>query len=166
MTELVGAPVTAVARVNVVWLDTLRGFGVLIIVGPFVFGGSESTVWITLMCTCALQILAWLGLRNLGGPLRLPWSGGVAALSGTTLYIASTNWFTSRPTKILGSWPRNEVVLRRVRRHGLRRLLCVKFPGTDAPARLEIAGRRKDDTIADLFGPIRDVSEELLPRSR
>ena len=41
----------------------------------------------------------------------------------------------------------------------LRRLLDVKFPGTDATAHLEILGRRKDDAIADLFGPVRDVSE-------
>jgi hypothetical protein len=66
---------------------------------------------------------------------------------------------------VLGSWPREEVVLTRVKRIGLRRLLNVKFPGTDTPARLEILGRRKDDTIADLFGPVRDMSEALLPHS-
>ena len=125
---------------------------------PLAFSGPQETLWITLACALALQGLAWVGLRHLGGPLRLGHAGGVAAVSGSTLYVAATNWITGRPTKMLGSWPRDAVVLRRVSRIGLRRLLTVKFPGTNAPARLEIAGRRKDDTIAALFGPLRNGS--------
>jgi hypothetical protein len=161
MTQLTGAPVTAVARINVVWLDTLRGFSVIIAAGAFVrqlMGGSPATLWITLASVCVFQGLAWVGLRHLGRPLQLGLGGGVAAVSGPTLYIAASNWITGRPTKMLGSWPRDAVVLRHVSRIGLRRLLSVKFPSTDAPARLEVVGRRKDATIGDLFGPVRDVS--------
>jgi hypothetical protein len=160
MTQLTGAPVTAVARINVVWLDTLRGFSVIIAAAAFVrqlMVGSPATLWITLASVCVFQGLAWVGLRHLGRPLQLGLGGGVAAVSGPTLYIAASNWMTGRPTKMLGSWPRDAVVLRRVGRIGLRRLLSVKFPGTDAPARLEVVGRRKDATIGDLFGPVRDV---------
>src|SRR5215813_9644243 len=166
LTELIGAPVTVVARVNVIWLDTLRGLGVIIAFGPLVFGGSPSTFLITLTCVWVLEVVAWLGLRTLRGPLQFGFTGGVVALSGPTLYFATTNWITRQPTKLLGSWPREAVVLSRVQRIGLRRLMTVKFPGTNEPARLEILGRRKDDTIAHLFGPVRDVSEMLLPRSQ
>ena len=109
---------------------------------------------IALAAAAALQWIAWMGLRHLGGPLRLGISGGVAAVSGSTLYVAANHWMTGRPTKILSSWPRDGIVLRRVSRLGMRRLLTVTFPGTEAPARLEILGRRKDDTIAGLFGRV------------
>src|SRR5262245_18021707 len=135
MSELIGAPVTAVARVNVIWLDTLRGFWVLVVVIVSVkhlLGTSPSNFDVTMMVgTWGLVCLAWVGLRKLGGPLRLGLIGGLAAVSGTTLYIAAAHWITGKPTKVLGSWPRDAVVLTRMSRIGLRRLLTVKFPGTD-----------------------------------
>src|SRR5215831_129751 len=133
MTQLTGVPVTAVARINVVWLDTLRGFSFIVIIaaGVWLMG---ATFWITSASAFVFQALAWLGLRRLGRPLQLGLGGGVAAVSGPTLYIAASNWITGRPTKMLGSWPRDAVVLRRVSRFGPRRFLSVKFPGTDAPA--------------------------------
>jgi hypothetical protein len=55
MTELTGVPVTAVARINVVWLDTLRGFSAITIAAAVVyqrlFGGSPATVGIALAGT-------------------------------------------------------------------------------------------------------------------
>jgi hypothetical protein len=100
MTELIGVPVTAVARLNVVWLDTLLGFGAITTVFAFVqFGDSPLTFSIILACTCVFEVLAWVGLRNLGGALRLGITGGVAAVSGPTLYVASASLFTSNRRK-------------------------------------------------------------------
>ena len=70
------------------------------------------------------------------------------------LYVAGASWITGRPTNILRSWPRDSVTVERVCRLGLRQLVTVKFPGADTPARLEIVGRHKDKTIADLFSPV------------
>ena len=156
MTELTGAPVTTVARTNVVWLDTLRGFSVVVMAGAYVqqmFGGSLATFEIAFASAWVFQGLAWAALRHMGEPLQFGLGGGIAAVSGPTLYIAASSWITGRPTRILGSWSRDAVILKRVSRLGRRRLLTVKFPGTDAPARLEILGWRKDETIGDLFGP-------------
>jgi hypothetical protein len=158
MTELIGRPVMTVARVNVIWLDTLRGFSVIMIAAALVhqrlFGDSPSTVWIMLASAGIVWGLAWVALRNFGRPLRLGPTGGVAAVSGQMLYVAGASWITGRPTNILRSWPRDSVTVERVDRLGLRRLVTVKFPGAEAPARLEIVGRNKDKAIADLFGPV------------
>ena len=114
MTELTGAPVTAVARINVIWLDTVNGFCTISIVAAAVhqrlIGGSP-TVAVTIAAMAALLGLSWLALRHLGGPLKLGIAGGVAAVRGPTLYVAATNWITRRPTRILGKWSREEVVL-------------------------------------------------------
>ena len=51
MTELTGVPVTAVARINVVWLDTLRGFSAITVAAAIVhqrmFGDAPTTVGIS-----------------------------------------------------------------------------------------------------------------------
>ena len=156
MTQVIGAPVTAVARINVVWLDTVRGLSTIIVAWAVIhrlIGGSPSTSWIGLICGCALTGAAWLGLRRFGGPLRFGIAGGVSAVSERRLYIAANNWLTNQPTTLLSSWPRSAIILRRAKRLGLRRLLTVEFSGADTPAHLEILGRRKDDAIAELFGP-------------
>jgi hypothetical protein len=105
MSDLIGAPVTTVARVNIVWLDTLRVLSVLATGGAIVhqrlYGDSLWIVWITLASATTLLHLAWVGLRHLGRPLSLGVNGGVVAVSGPTLYIAGNNWITGRPTNIL-----------------------------------------------------------------
>jgi len=84
MTELTGVPVTAVARINVVWLDTLRGFSAITVAAAIVhqrmFDDAPTTVGIALTASVALLGLAWLVLRHLGGPLQLGLAGGVAAV--------------------------------------------------------------------------------------
>jgi hypothetical protein len=47
MMALTGTQVTAVARINVVWLDTVRGLSTLAIVFTLLFAGSSATLWIT-----------------------------------------------------------------------------------------------------------------------
>ena len=115
MTELTGVPVTAVARINVIWLDTVNGFCTITIVYAAVhqrlFGDLPVSVAVTTTALMALLGLAWVALRHLGRPLQLGLAGGVAAVRGPTLYVAATNWITRRPTRILGKWSREEVVL-------------------------------------------------------
>jgi hypothetical protein len=79
--------------------------------------------------------------------------GGVIGVSSTTLFVARAGFWTGRPTKLLGSWPREEISMTPVMTMSDRlRRFDLRFPGSEVPSHLELAQNgRKDDTLWALF---------------
>jgi len=154
MGELTASPVRVAVRANVVWLDTLRGAGVLLSVGALIWSfstGEQQLFWVVLLGTAALNMIAWAALRHLGRPLRLAPGGGYLGATESTLFFAPANVWTGRPRGPVQAWPRADVVLFSSAPVGARRLLKVGFRGAGQVTRLEILGRNKDAVATMLF---------------
>jgi hypothetical protein len=150
-TKVTGQPVLVAARINVVGMSTFIGAALLIWVGTLIWSYLYSQFGVALAGTIfsfVLEYTAWLGLRRRGGPLRFGPSGGVIAVSETTLFIVQVNHFTGRQTKLLGSWPREEVSMTPVvNRLNRLRLFDLHLPASEAPCRLELVQTRNRDAV-------------------
>ena len=114
----------------------------------------------------AVEYLAWAGLRRRGGLLGFGPAGGVIGVTPTTLFVSQISYFTGRQTKLLGSWPREQVSMTSaVDPKGALRRFQLKFPGTEDPSRLELLpSRGKDDALFAMFGGERDVAFSIAAR--
>lgn len=75
-------------------------------------------------------------------------------VSTTMLYVARVSGWSGRTTKLLGSWPREEVcVTPTVSRTSSLRGFQLQFAGVELPARLELVqGRGRENALDALFG--------------
>ena len=91
-----------------------------------------------------------VALRGRGGPLQFGPAGVVIGVSTTMLYVARVSAWSGRTTKLLGSWPREEV---RVSGTSSLRGFQLQFAGVELPARLELVqGRGRENALDALFG--------------
>jgi hypothetical protein len=156
MSKVAVQPVVAAARVNVVGMSTFRGAALFIWVGPMIWGFMSShpnAGFLGVAISLIVEYVAWAGLRRRGGPLQFGPSGGVIAVSQTTLFIVQVSHWTGRKTKLLGTWPREDVSMTpAANRLNRLRLFDLNFPEDEAPSRLELVqNRRKDETLLALF---------------
>jgi hypothetical protein len=155
MSQLFGEPVDTDGRVNAAGLSTFNGAGVLIWLGSLIwsFSSSVNVLYLGTVLSCAVEYLAWVGLRRRGGPLRFQARGGIIGVSSTTLYVARVSWWTGRTTK-LGSWSREEVSFTRVSALSARAArFDLRFTGADTISHLDLVQNSgKEATLRALFG--------------
>ena len=163
---LIGIPVAACVAISRMFFglhypsDVVvgAGAGVILTTGAAVWLWFAQQWWIPMMVlvgSWAAGPLAWLALRHRGGPLRWGQAGGGLGCTETTFFVASVSRWSGRVTEPVSSWPRADVTLVRSEPVGQRRLLTVRFGGSDQTAHLEIRGRHKEAVVALLFRPVR-----------
>ena len=157
MSRISGQPIAAAAKANVLGLTLIRGGSLMLMLGLLIWGWLTSNSRLALPLIFLLYLagfVAWVALRGRGGPLQFGPAGVVIGLSATMLYVARVSGWSGRTTKLLGSWPREEVcVTPTVTRTSSLRGFQLQFAGVELPARLELVqGRGSENALDALFG--------------
>ena len=157
MSRISGEPIDAAAKANVLGLSLIRGASLLLMLGLLIWGWMTSNSRLALPLIFFLYVVgfvAWVALRGRGGPLQFGPAGVVIGVSTTMLYVARVSAWSGRTTKLLGSWPREEVrVTPTVSRTSSLRGFQLQFAGVELPARLELVqSRGRENALDALFG--------------